>query len=152
MKKSLLFLVLFIILAILGVFYSILFSDETVTDQSTAVINGNVFEIEIANTSAKRIRGLSNRDFLPENGGMLFLFDQPEIKSFWMNEMRFPIDIIWIKEDRVVGFVESVSTPVAGEELFIYSSPEPVDKVLEINAGLVRKYGIEVRNIIELRI
>lgn len=104
-------------------------------------IGNNKFEVEIADNAILQARGLSGRESLPENKGMLFVFDGPAIQNFWMAGMKFPLDIIWVHGDKVAGFAENVP-PAAGIPK-IYSSPEPVDKVLEINAGLVKKLKIK---------
>ena len=144
MKKHFLLLILFVVVAVIWILFSA-FSRKRVMEQRPQVTIGNAtFNVEIADNVAKRARGLSGRDSLKENEGMLFLFNQPAVQNFWMKEMNFPIDIVWIMDDRVVGFAENASMPVTGEELPIYSSPELADKVLEINAGLVKKYNIKV--------
>lgn len=64
------------------------------------VIQGDSkWRVEVANTSALRTRGLSYRESLAENSGMLFVFDKPDFYGFWMLGMKFPIDIIFIDEN-----------------------------------------------------
>ncbi len=118
-----------------------------------AVIREQVFKIEIADTAVSRMQGLSGRKDLDEQNGMLFVFKKPDKYGFWMKDMLFPIDIVWISGDRVAGFAESVlpESSRAPSDLEIYYPPEPVDKVLEISAGLVKKYGFKAGNIIEIR-
>lgn len=104
------------------------------------------FFIEIADTPLTRSQGLSGRSSLNENEGMLFLFEAPETYSFWMKDMLFPIDIVWIRGERIVGFSEHAQ-PEPGKSLTaltMYWPPEPVDTVLEINAGLIEKYNIRI--------
>ena len=152
MKKNFLLLILFVVVAVTWILFSA-FSRKRVVEQRPQVIVGNAtFNVEIADTVDKRARGLSGHAFLKENEGMLFLFNQPAIQNFWMKEMNFPIDIIWVRGDRVIGFTENVPAPIIGETLPIYSSPEPVDRVLEVNAGLVRKYNIKINDKINLNI
>lgn len=109
-------------------------------------IGENVFAVEVASTTISRARGLSGRDGLGENKGMFFIFDGLDSYGFWMKDMKFPIDIIWIKNDRVVGVTENAA-PEPGvplRNLKIYSPPEPVDRVLEVPAGTVKRRGIKV--------
>ncbi|MFA6354400.1 MAG: DUF192 domain-containing protein [Candidatus Paceibacterota bacterium] len=109
-------------------------------------VNGVEFSVEMADTTLSRMKGLSGRDGLVENEGMFFVFDSPANQGFWMKDMKFPIDIIWIKDGKIVGFVENAQ-PEPGKTVFglkIYNSSEPVDRVLEVNAGTVAKYGFEV--------
>lgn len=135
-------LIILLSVAIYGSLTSI-YRGETSID-----LNGHQIKVEIADTPAKQARGLSGRESLAENFGMLFIFFEPKVQRFWMKDMKFPIDIIWISQtadgDRVVGFVENAPVPVSENNLEIFSSPENVDKVLEINAGLVKKWGIKV--------
>lgn len=104
-------------------------------------IRGKVFQSEIADTIATRSRGLSGREKLADNQAMFFIFPFASPQSFWMRGMKFPIDILWINGERIIGIEKNVPVPT-GLELTIYSPPEPVDRVLEINAGLADKLGL----------
>ncbi len=119
-------------------------------NKSVEMTIGNAnFKVDIADTPALWAKGLSSRPSLPENAAMLFIFPISGIQNFWMKEMKFPIDIIWIKDNTVVGMILGAE-PESGPDYTIFSSPEPVDKVLEINAGLVQKLGIRVEDVIKL--
>ena len=110
------------------------------------LIGSKIIEVEIADTVAARARGLSYRDSLGENNGLYFIFDSPGNQAFWMKDMNFPIDIIWIKDDKIVGVAENVM-PQPGAQLWqlkSYSSPVPVNRVLEVNAGWFAKNGIKI--------
>jgi uncharacterized protein len=103
------------------------------------------FSVEIANTTTTRMRGLSGREPLGENEGMLFIFDSPNRYGFWMKDMKFALDFVWIRGERVAGITENVPPP-AGSSLFnlpLYYPPQDADKVLEINAGEVAKDNIK---------
>ncbi len=102
------------------------------------------FGVEVAGNTVKRAQGLSGRLYLSGNEGMIFLFGAPGNHGFWMKDMKFPIDILWIRGERIVGWEEEAQPARGLEELVIYYPPEPVDKVLEINAGLIRKYGLKI--------
>jgi hypothetical protein len=122
--------------------------DSTVTIRSDRSVGAgdHVFRVELARTIIEHSRGLSGRERLGEDEGMYFIFDSPTVQGFWMKDMLFPIDIIWISGERVVGFKENAQ-PEPGRSIFtlpVYNSPGPVDRVLEVNAGTVAKYGIEV--------
>jgi uncharacterized membrane protein (UPF0127 family) len=104
-----------------------------------------VLQIEIADTQAKRARGLGDRDNLAASSGMLFIFDSPTTAQFWMKGMRFPLDMIWISGDTIVGFEQNVPAPTSpNQTLPIYSPTQKIDKVLEVNAGFVQSHGIAV--------
>ena len=109
-------------------------------------VGAHSFDVEIASTAPARAQGLSGRDGLPENGGMLFVFPSAGKYGFWMKDMKFVLDLVWIHGDHVVGVTENV-LPESGRTIFTLTSyypPEPVERVLEIPAGAVKRYGIAV--------
>ena len=97
--------------------------------------------VEIAEEPAERAAGLSKRCGLVEGQGMVFLFGQPTQTSFWMKEMRFPLDIVWITGRRIVQIDADVPAPAPGEEPAIVTPWRPVDTVLEVPAGYAAKQG-----------
>jgi uncharacterized protein len=109
-------------------------------------INTHKIDITIADTEASRTQGLSNVKTLPINSGMLFIFPKPGIYPFWMKEMYFPLDFVWILDHKVIDITRNVPAPVKYEDLDLplYQSVGPVDKVLEINAGSNDKFGIKI--------
>ena len=114
--------------------------------QATVTINGERFRVDVADTMASRELGLGKREGLPEGGGMLFVFASLSERTFWMRDVSFPIDIIWIAGNKVVGFAEN-TVPHKGESLTKisrYKSPEGVDRVLEVSAGTIKRAGIVV--------
>lgn len=113
------------------------------------LINGMEFGVEIADNPASRIRGLSGRDGLGFDEGMLFIFDTAGNYGFWMNDMAFPIDIIWISGGRIVGFAPNLS-PESFPEVFY--PPEPADRVLEAAAGTVEKKEFKIGDTVKLEI
>lgn len=115
----------------------------------TVKIDNTVIEVEIAETPLARERGLSGRKTLGENKGMLFVFGEKNYHSFWMKEMKFPIDIIWISDDKVVDIAHNVPI-VASEFLKIYQPKEPVNFVLEVNAGFSEKHDVKVGDRVEI--
>ncbi|MEK7516788.1 MAG: DUF192 domain-containing protein [Patescibacteria group bacterium] len=105
-------------------------------------LHGNRIAAELADRPQEWMRGLSGRDILPEGRGMLFRFSRAEVRTFWMKDMRFPIDIIWIRDGVVIGIDANVPAPAAGESPTQRTSPEPVDAVLEVPAGFAAEAGI----------
>ena len=98
--------------------------------------------VEVADTFETRAKGLSGRESLPDDRGVLFVFDRPRRHGFWMKNMNFTIDIVWISESlQVVGITEEV-TPETFPEIFY--PPEPVKYVLELPGGQSRNSGIDV--------
>ena len=140
LKRIFLSIAAFIFLIALGLISGFLLQDKK-KNLLVLEIGSQSFEVEIADNALVQARGLSGRDSLPENRGMFFIFPDLGKRSFWMVGMKFPLDIIWIKGDRVVGFSENLP-PAIALNTELYSSPESVNKVLEINAGLVKKLNI----------
>ncbi|MDZ7343817.1 MAG: DUF192 domain-containing protein [candidate division KSB1 bacterium] len=142
---------LILVVAVLA-YYLFDFGKPQAAKRTKVKIGAAEFEVEVAATAYLRTRGLSDRDFLPPDSGMLFIFPEPMTQTFWMKGMKFPLDIIWIRGDRIVGIEKNVP-PEPGVSIFglkLYTSPAAVDKVLEINAGLAEKYGLEIGDRLEL--
>lgn len=112
-------------------------------------IGDSTFSVEIADTPDSRARGLSYRESLGADNGMLFIFEAPASYGFWMKGMKFPLDMVWIVSDSIVGFSEN-APPASGFVPKIYFPPEPVDKVLELNAGSVKKHQLRIGDKIQL--
>lgn len=110
----------------------------------TAKINNHEFKLRIAKTAEEKEIGLSKYENLSKDLGMLFPFEKPDYYSFWMKQMKFPIDIIYIKNGRIVTIYKNVMPPKKPtDELLIYKPREPSNMVLEINAGLTSKYNLK---------
>ncbi len=88
-------------------------------------------DIEIARTNAEHGMGLMFRDKLPENHGMLFVFDDKDIMNFWMHNTPQPLDIVFIADD---GSIATIKPGVAQSDDII-SSEVPVLYVLEVASG-----------------
>ncbi|MDO8573009.1 MAG: DUF192 domain-containing protein [bacterium] len=103
--------------------------------------NINIY-VDIADTPLLRESGLSGRNTLLDNQGMYFVFDRSGIYSFWMKEMNFPIDIIWIGEHMsVVDITESV-LPSSFPQTF--TSRVPARYVLEVQAGFAERHRVNI--------
>jgi uncharacterized membrane protein (UPF0127 family) len=120
------------------------------TEQLT--VNNAVFDVEVASTILEQSRGLSNRPSLGANQGMLFVFSAPSTQAFWMKDMNFPLDMIWIGGTTIVGFSQNdPAAPGVASPPGIYFSPSSTDKVLEVNAGTVAKYNIQIGDSAEIQ-
>ena len=104
---------------------------------------GNVkLTVEIADSQEERERGLSERASLDDDKGMLFIFKNPGRYGFWMKDMSFPIDIIWIDESwKIVDIKTNVSPATYPKSFFSVRSAK---YVLETNAGFVNKNNIKL--------
>lgn len=103
--------------------------------------NGTVVSSGVAESKEERSLGLSGHAPLVENEGLLFLFPKEVIPSFWMKDMGFPIDIIWIAGDRVEGFAQNAQ-PETPPTTY-YKSKTPVNRVLEVSAGFVEENQVQ---------
>jgi len=138
MNKTGIFLIIILILAILIIIFW-----RTKNQNLTALKINNVdIEIEIAKTPSEKEKGLSGREKLEENSGMLFIFNRPDFYSFWMKDMQFSIDIIWIDENlKIVDISQNLSPQTFPQN---FKPATPSQYVLEVNAGFCRQHQIKV--------
>ena len=107
-------------------------------------IKNKKIKAEVADNLELRLKGLSGRKSLCSNCGMIFVFERTDIYPFWMKEMNFPLDIVWIKDKKIVEIVASAPTPEAAGQVMNYTPQAPADLVLELNAGFCEKNNIKV--------
>jgi uncharacterized protein len=133
--------------------YWFLFGRNVVNRRAQLVLKNQVFDIEIAENATARAQGLSHRDSLPQNAGLLFLFKSPSKHGFWMKDMKFPIDILWFRGNELIGISKNaVPEPEKNVlQLKVYYPPAEADRVFEINAGLSDKYNFQPGDKFELR-
>lgn len=118
-------------------------------ERRTATIGGHRIVAEVARTAAEQSRGLGGRDGLAPGTGMLFPYTEARRWPFWMKDMRFDIDIVWIRDGRIVDISRFVPAPRAGassavETLRTFEPAEPADTVLEVTAGTANARGWKV--------
>ena len=133
------FLVVFIPLTDVPRFAQIDFSDES------RII------AEVADTAEKRELGLSGRASMQESDGMLFLFDRRGIYTFWMRGMKIPLDFIWLRDDVIIDLDENVAVDTE-LPLKLYAPDEPVDRMLEVNAGFAARHGLSVGDALRIEL
>ena len=90
--------------------------------------------MEVADTTQARAKGLSGRSCIGQNEGMLFVFNQPGFYEFWMKDMKFPIDIIWIASDHRVVWLKSKVQPSSYPQKFV-NQGSAAQYVLELASG-----------------
>jgi len=108
--------------------------------------NGAKFVIEIADSPEERQTGLMHRDFLPQNAGMLFVFEDEAPRGFWMKNTLIQLDMIFLNADMTVVEIHENVSPCEEDPCPAYKSP-PAQYVLEINGGLAKKSGIAVGSV-----
>lgn len=106
------------------------------------IVGNTEISVDVVRTDRELERGLSGRRGLCDTCGMFFVFSSPADREFWMRDMLFDIDIIWILDDEIIHISENVDH-VGGEEVRV-GSGQPVDRVLEVPAGFVADHGIRV--------
>lgn len=109
-------------------------------------INNTVIDVGVADTPSTRQAGLSGKQEMAKNQGMLFVFQETKKYQFWMKGMNFPLDFIFIANGRVVDVLLAVPPPVSGQQtdLPVYEPTVPIDMMLEVNAGFIDSHNIKV--------
>lgn len=111
------------------------------------LIDTAAVSVRLAVTDAEKTKGLAGVSELSDSEGMLFLFNERKTVSFWMKGMLIPIDIVWIDGDRIAGVAENARVLPPGtpdSSLPRYTSPQPVDTVLELSAGFFKRHNMSV--------
>jgi len=101
----------------------------------------HVIRAEVADTPARRKQGLSGRTGLGEGTGLLFPYARADRHGFWMYDMHFDIDIVWIRDGRVVDISHRVPKPDPGARPATAQPRELADTVLEVPAGFALAHG-----------
>ena len=121
---------------------------QTAYETKTVKIGDTSIKAEVAKTGTEREKGLSGREKLEKNSGMLFVIDGGKTSpTFWMKDMKFAIDIIWIKGGKIIQIdkkVEAPGTETPDNKLKLYSPKSAVDYVLEVASGFSDLNNIKV--------
>ena len=127
----------------LFVFMLVLFSSGACGKEFVKVFfpDGTAITAELAVTDEERQRGLMYRGKINADQGMLFIFEEESIQSFWMKNMKFSIDIIWLDREKRIIHIERSVPPCSEEPCPTYSSRIPAMYILEIKAGSADKNG-----------
>lgn len=110
--------------------------------------SGNqTYYLEKATTEAAREKGLGGRVAMAQNRGMLFVFEKPAIQCFWMKDMQFPLDIIWLDAEKKVTYVATDVSPASYPQN--YCGGDATRYVLELRAGEAKRAGITLGKTLE---
>jgi len=120
--------------------------------QEQVCIEENCFNVEVAQTLKEIAQGLQYRESLENDRGMLFIFRDSSILSFWMKDTLIPLDIIWIDQTGEIVFIEENVPPCESDPCLTYSPPFVARYVLEINAGEVEMREIIVGETVTFRL
>jgi uncharacterized membrane protein (UPF0127 family) len=108
------------------------------------VIGGVTLNVEIAATPSDQQKGLSDRESMAPDHGMLFVFHSEGMWGFWMKGMRFSLDIIWFDSQRHAVHIEQDLLPCTPQDCPVYTPPARAMYVLEVNAGFVLAHNISL--------
>lgn len=132
----------FIVFSIFFLTYNHFWTAVNFSNIESVKIAGQSVKVELALNSVAQEQGLSGRQDLNENEGMLFVFDQSNQYSFWMKDMNFPIDIIWINENLKVVYIKKDARPESYPES--YGPDTNAKYVLEVASGFSEKNNLKV--------
>lgn len=146
------FLVVFFIALIVFGFYRFYTQKEQVfLEEKTISINGKEINVYIADTESERIQGLSGRDSLPGDYGLLFISDYEGIQGIWMKDMNFSIDIAWLDRDKKIVDIKENISPLTYKTVppqVFYPEKDGLRLnsfyILETNAGFFERAGIKI--------
>jgi len=147
-------IILFLACAALAAFYFVNSANKVKSPgrewkKGTVTIKDQTVDVYLAQTAAERETGLSAFTGIKSDQGMLFIFGNAEKPSFWMKDMKFPIDIIWINNNQIVDITKNL--PVQYDpDLTKYYPNADIDRALEVNAGWIDKNNIKVGDKIEM--
>jgi len=132
-----------IFLALLAIFMNYFYFKHPLGEK--VIIDGHTINVEVSVTEAEKEKGLGYRSSLAPNAGMLFVYQTKDRYGYWMKGMEFPLDYIWILDNTVVDLSPNIPAPATPDQQPVSLAPKTaVNKVLEVNAGLIAKDGIKI--------
>jgi uncharacterized membrane protein (UPF0127 family) len=121
-------------------------STERITIGSTSL------KIIYAKSEQEKTLGLGQRDTLDPDTGMLFVYSYPQVWTFWMHGMRFPLDFVWIEKNQVRDITENVPPPAqTNNQPRVVQPKVPVSLILEVNAGWVKEHTIKIGDTVQFQ-
>jgi hypothetical protein len=146
--------ILFASIVLLGILlFLLIFFNSSRNNGPKARIGNQEFNLEIARTDEEKQIGLSKYKNIPKDFGMLFPFEKTDYYSFWMKDMKFSVDIIFIKDNKIVTIYKNVPAPKSNHEsLPTYKSSGLSDTVLEIKGGLSQEYNFKINDFVEINL
>lgn len=143
MYKYLLSIFLLILIGIFLFFYFFQKNKET-----EVVINNKIYiTAEVADNIIARMKGLSGKEKLAQNKSMLFVFNNYKKYGFWMKDMNFSLDIVWIKDNEIVEVTERINNQ---DQRKIYRPQTAINYALEVNSGFVEKNKLKIGDRVDI--
>ena len=133
--------VTFFLVAVLSMLGFILLRGYNNVATSKVQIGSETFHLEVADTDAARVQGLSERDGLAPNSGMLFVFNVDGNWRMVMRQMRFPIDIAWLDANKKIIHIKHTATPA--EYPKEYKADSPTRYVIEVPSGTFMRLNVQ---------
>lgn len=117
--------------------------------QNTACVKlgSGCFKLERLEDNPKRLKGLSDRDSLPQDHGLLFVFDDIREQCMWMKDMKFSIDMVWLDEQKKIVKIEDKVSPETYPKAFCADNTK---YVIELNAGVAGQAGLKIGDRLQL--
>ncbi len=127
-------------------------SNDTKSIQRAEIVFPNSERIyaELAVTQKQKRQGLSGRESMLVSEGMLFMYGTEEKPSYWMKDMHFPIDIIWLRNGEIIDIHKNLQPESPARTL--YTPSEAIDQVLEVNSGLVEEFQLKEGELLDIRL
>lgn len=123
-------------------------ANKFIIKRATLSMGGQVFQAEVADTDELRQRGLSQHSMIDSNSSMLFVFDRSDYHQIWMKDMRFPIDAIWLNEDKKIVHIERWMQPDDSPHK-TYSPTVPAKYIIEMAAGKTDELKLKIGSSVE---
>lgn len=110
------------------------------------IIGGETFDARVAGTAHRREKGLGGTDGLARNEAMLFVFPVPQRYTFWMKDVDYSIDIIWVKDGKIIDIAPRVAPQfnILESDLPRYTPRLPADRVVEVISGTADRLGLKI--------
>ncbi|MDP3741640.1 MAG: DUF192 domain-containing protein [bacterium] len=137
-------------IAILAIIFFVLDSRRGGNENRLIRVGETEIQVEIADNLAEQIQGLSGSEQLCENCGMLFVYDEARPMDFWMKDMKFALDIIFIRDGKITEIHENILPPTASDpEVRHVFSAETADTALEVNAEFAKQKSLRIGDALE---
>ena len=140
-----------IILVLLVIIFLAIFNQAKISANPIANlrINNQIIKAELVSSPLKEYIGLSKRNYLCPNCGMLFVFQDIDEREFVMRDMNFPLDIIFINNGKIINIAENLK-PEGDKTENIYKSAGVATQVLEVNGNYCQKYNIKTGDLVSI--
>lgn len=126
------------------VFIGFIFWSGSNFESKTISVAEHSLKVWIADDPAEQAKGLSGKDAMPDNRGMLFVMPVKDITQFWMKDMNFALDFIWIDNGTIVEIDQNISPCGPESDCPAIAPSYPVNYILEVNSGWVAANDISV--------